>query len=155
MHFPLTGFVCMSAHVTRADAEKLISHLLSRKETPNFEEEAITFSVASMIYRILFGKGENAEQDNKLQQMVRVQEGFVEFVGSGNAVDVLLWLRFVVHRKLREFRKCIHLSDEVVHRKVCEHKESFNSSNLRDVTDVFIAAQLPDRVQDKTKRDKC
>ena len=137
-------------NIIRTDAEKLISHFMSRKETPNFEEEAITFSVASMIYRILFGKGENMEQDNNLQEMVHVQEGFVEFVGPGNAVDVLPWLRFVVPRKLREFMKFIHFSDALVHRKVCEHKESFISSNLRDVTDVFIAAQLPDSVQDKT-----
>ena len=137
-------------NIVKTDAEELILHFLSRKETPNFEEEAITFSMASIIYRILFGKGGNAGGDTELRQMVHVQDGFVEFVGSGNAIDVLPWLRFILPSKLRELMKFIHFSDAVVHRKVSEHKGSFRSSNLRDVTDVFIAAKLPDSVQDKT-----
>ena len=137
-------------NIIKTDTENLISHFLLRKESPNFEEEAITFSVASIIYQVLFGKGGDASEDDDLQQMVRVQEGFLEFVGSGNALDVLPWLRFILPNKLRELFKFIHFSDAVVRRKVSEHKESFCSSDLRDVTDVFIAAQLPEYVDDKT-----
>ena len=133
------------------EVEKLATLFVSFKEEPADIIEPITLSVGCVIYQLLFGKGGNVREDESFKLFVRNTEDFNEFVGSSNAMDVLPWLRFILRDKVHKFLGMARISDEILQRKLKEHKESLDANNLRDVTDVFLAANLPDKVDDKAE----
>ncbi|MEW8546849.1 MAG: cytochrome P450 [Candidatus Thiodiazotropha sp.] len=131
------------------EAQTLVEKLLSRKGALQSVVVEVTLSTGCVIYQVLFGKGGNVREDEQFKKVLQNQDAFTNFVGSGNATDVLPWLRIFLRKKMKNFLMYVSTTDKIMWQKVDEHKNIFHSEKLNDVTDVFLAAQLPGTVKNK------
>lgn len=133
------------------EAAILIEEFLSWKGEPHSTEEAIRISVSSILYQILYGRGQNMREDIFFQRLVDCSNEFVEFTGSGNPFDVMPWLRFVMPWKGLKLFRIIKKAVNTIPPKILEHKETFDKSYMRDITDMLLAADLPDDATDEAE----
>lgn len=131
------------------EAKQLVEKLLSKEKESQTVAEEVTLSTGSVIYQVLFGKGGNIREDEHFRQIVENLNAFTDFVGSGNATDVLPWLRIFHRKKMIQFLMYISTTDKIMWQKVKEHRNNLNLEKLNDVTDVFLAAHLPETVKNR------
>ena len=131
------------------EAKKLVEKILSKEKESQTVAEEVTLSAASVIYQVLFGKGGNVREDEHFRQILENLNAFTDFVGSGNAIDVMPWLRFFLRKKMVDFLQLVNTSNKLIWQKVQDHKNSLHADKFDDVTAVFLAAQLPETVNDK------
>ena len=135
------------------EVEKLAIDCLQCKGIPLDISETITLSSGVVIYNVLIGnddKGDDVRNDESFQQYIKSSQDFVEFVGSASAIDALPWLRFILRDKAAKFAQFAIRAWTLLQPKIQQHRETFDINNLQDVTDVFLAANLPQQVNDKT-----
>ena len=136
--------------LVKDEVDKLANSWLLCKEKPLDIDKSITHSAASTIYQVLFGKCDDVRQDREFIQLFEASGKFPEFVGPGNPIDVLPWLRFLLREKVNKFKIFIKTHHAFWQRQAQEHIKSMDMNHLGDVTDMFLAENLLNQVADKT-----
>ncbi|CAC5404020.1 CYP1A1 [Mytilus coruscus] len=96
--------------------------------------------IGCIIYQLCFGSARNYREDKNCLQFIENNRVFVETAGSGNPLDAMPWLRFVMPWKAIRFQKVIALYKTVFSSEVNEHVKSYDHNNHRDITDGLIFA---------------
>ena len=60
---------------------------------------------------MLYGKGNEIEIQSHIKLIVEASTAFVKFVSTGNVVDVVPWLWYVMKRKVDNFKKAALATD--------------------------------------------
>ncbi|XP_053381896.1 cytochrome P450 1A1-like [Mercenaria mercenaria] len=97
---------------------------------PGYIEIEVQTLVVRIIYQFLYGRGKQVDVDRHVEIIYREIEEFNEFTGSGSAIDVLPWLRYIMPWKVDALRKIIAKADDIMWKQVQEHYESFSADHI-------------------------
>ena len=136
--------------IIQDEIETLSAYFKSLDGKPADIRDCITLTAGSFIYQVLFGKGQDMKSDETFRQFIKSADSFLEFVGSGNPIDVLPCLKYILKAKVARFLELTRISSDIVQQQINQHKQSLDLENIRDVTDIFLLASLPKQVSDKS-----
>ncbi|XP_045181722.2 cytochrome P450 1A1-like [Mercenaria mercenaria] len=111
---------------------------------PGYIELEVQTLVVRIIYQLLYGRGKQVDVDRHVKITYKALEEFNEFTGSGSAIDVLPWLRYIMPWKIDALRKIIAKTDDIMWKQVQEHYETFSADHIRDVADAIITSDAED-----------
>ncbi|CAC5404021.1 CYP1A1 [Mytilus coruscus] len=126
--------------VINKEIETVKKSFLERKGNPFSPHDDIFLGIGCIIYQLCFGSARNCYEDKSFLQFIKNDKIFVETAGSGNPLDVMPWLRFVMPWKAIRFQKVLALNRTVVSSEVNEHVKSYDNNHHRDITDGLISA---------------
>ena len=132
------------------EAESLSYHLLSWKGKPHYINDAVELSIGSIMYQLLYGRQHNVREDEQFKARVDTANAFTTFSASGNPIDAMPWLRYFMPWKVSTLYHLLKDSANIGHQNICDHMNSFSESHVRDITDAFLATELPEKVEDET-----
>ena len=125
------------------EAEKLVDSLDDQTLPVS---HSVELAVENVVYQMLYGKGTEIEIQSHVKLIVESSNAFVKFVSTGNVVDVVPWLRYIMKRKVDDFKKAALATDWITRLKIKEHKESFQRGRTKDILDSFwaLSNKLPE-----------
>lgn len=134
-----------------SEADTLVRHLLKNDGKPMNPHNEIYLSVGNIICAICFGKRYQRD-DPDFVKLVTLNDRFMAYAAAGNPVDIMPWTRIFMQRSLKKFLEILELMNKFCDEKQQEHLDSFNPSDLRDVTDILIKTtrELPQAEKDAT-----
>uniref|UniRef100_A0A3Q3JFK7 Unspecific monooxygenase n=1 Tax=Monopterus albus TaxID=43700 RepID=A0A3Q3JFK7_MONAL len=110
----------------------------------------LVVSTANIMSAVCFGKRYSYD-DEEFRQVVGRNDQFTQTVGAGSIVDVMPWLQYFpnpIKTIFENFKRLNIEFSKFVRDKVVEHRKTFQSGTIRDMTDAFIVAL--DQLRDKT-----
>ncbi|KAK6170816.1 hypothetical protein SNE40_019118 [Patella caerulea] len=123
------------------EAKIAVTEFAQLKGKPFYPKDIIYSGVGSVIFQICYGKHTNIrEEDSYFKDFILSSSEFSEFVGTGNPVDVMPWMRFIMPWKVTKFVELVTSFKAIRNKKIEENLESFCPSNIRHLTDGIIAA---------------
>lgn len=122
------------------ESGRLVDYLLKQNGRPFDPREETALCAGSVIYQILFGRHSNIREDKNYCRMVKSLKDFVEFANAGNPIDVMPWTRYIFRGRLRRFVEITEVGLDVYKQQMKRHAETFDPSDMRDVTDALIHA---------------
>ena len=130
-HYPLDGLLADESNCFIADVMKYNGRPFDPKM-----DFYVTF--CSVIYQIVYGRGENVREDKDFLEVIVREKEFIDFATSGNPVEVMPWLSGVcpcLGKKVLDLKDYL---ERLRTNKVSEHMKSFNKDYIRDLTDSLI-----------------
>ena len=126
-------------------AELLVTNLINARQPVDPHTE-VYLSVGNIICLICFGKRYQRDDPDFLH-LVKTNDEFMAFAGAGNPVDIMPWMRHLTKRSFDRFLGILKRMDEFCNKKSAEHLETYDASNIRDVTDALISAvrEIPEK----------
>lgn len=150
LHKYTNTYMSFTQDLIQEEAETLCNHFLSWKGTPRYVNDAVQLSIGSILYQLLYGRQHNVREDKQFKARVNSANAFSNFSGSGNPLDAMPWLRYVMPWKVSTLYHLLKESANIGHQNVLDHVDSFSETHIRDITDEFLATELPDKVEDET-----
>ena len=117
-----------------------LQSLKSKDKTVNPHHE-IYLSVGSIICALCFGKRYKRD-DPDFIQLIKMNSDFMTFMGAGNPVDILPWMRPFAQRSFRKFLDILDTMDKFCDRKRDEHITTYRPNKVRDITDALLKAVI-------------
>ncbi|XP_045211464.2 cytochrome P450 1A1-like [Mercenaria mercenaria] len=141
----LRHFTCRKSRFTEdlisEEADKLVDNLLKKSgKEPVDIRQNMQYATGSVIYQILYGL--DIDLKEQVNRMVESANIFTKFTKSGNAADVLPWLRYLMPWKITGFRNMAIYVTATQKGQIENHIRSFSPGNVRDITDAFLAADM-------------
>ncbi|WAR28721.1 CP1A1-like protein [Mya arenaria] len=122
-----------------AEARLLALNLQKSDGAPVDPHNEIYLSVGNIICALCFGERYRRD-DPDFQQLVKNNDEFMAFVGAGNPVDIMPWMRHFTKRSFRQFLRILETMDGLCLKKQREHLATYDSARVRDITDALIMA---------------
>ncbi|XP_052807560.1 cytochrome P450 1A1-like [Mya arenaria] len=110
-------------------------------------------AIARVLYQVLYGVEKSAEFEKILNEIVESTLNFNKFVGAGNPVDVIPWLRYILPYKVKEFMNVALELKWITKRNIKMHVQEYAQRNsVNDLTDalVFYGENLPEKSENST-----
>ena len=126
--------------IIRSDANTVIQEFLQHEGKPFCPLMSLEVAGSSMVYQLCYGRNQNIREDEGFMKVLDGSREFQKFTGTGNPVDVMPWLRYVLPSKVTKFVELITQGIQNRAEKVEEHEADFDSDCLRDLTDGLIHA---------------
>ncbi|KAJ8014552.1 hypothetical protein DPEC_G00041430 [Dallia pectoralis] len=130
-------------HVVCEVRELLHMFLRRTQEDHYFQPKTyLVVSTANIMSAVCFGKRYSYD-DEEFTQVVGRNDQFTETVGAGSMVDVMPWLQYFpnpIKTIFENFKDLNREFSKFIVNKVVEHRQSIESSTIRDMTDAFIMA---------------
>ena len=104
--------------LVQEEAEILRNQFLSWKGTPHYVHDAVQLSIGSILYQILYGRQHNVRESKQFKARVDSANAFSIFSGSGNPVDAMPWLRYVMPWKVSKLYHLLKDSANIGHQNV-------------------------------------
>ncbi|XP_046550719.1 cytochrome P450 1A1-like [Haliotis rubra] len=121
------------------EIDTIVDDFMSMQGATFNPREYVYLSAGSVIFQLCYGRQQNIRENKDFAEFILNSAAFTEFVSAGNPVDVMPWLRFLMPWKLKQFRTLIETSSNASQKKILEHKNTFSSDNMRDITDRLIS----------------
>lgn len=126
------------------ELQQLISLFLHKTQKHGYFQphKYLVVSTANVMSAACFGKRYDYE-DAEFQQIIGQNDKFAKTVGAGSIVDVMPWLQYFPNPMKTLFDQFKELNTEFydfIVAKVVEHRKTFKSDILRDMTDTLILA---------------
>ena len=129
-------------------ADEMIDEFLSWNGEANYVENNIQASVGSIMYQIVYGKGDNTRENENFKIIMKAEEEFRKFAKAGNPLDVMPWIRFIMPWKLKTHQEIQNKTAAVNRKIIHEHIAMETRQNDNNLTDIFLDADLPETVPD-------
>ena len=130
--------------IVHEEIEILLDEILSWNGKPHFIEDSIRVSVGSIIYQLLYGRGQNLREDNVFKYVIACTDELNEcFSPRNNPLDMMPWLEVFMPGKTLKMIKAMSQAVGIVDTHVLNHSETFDHTNVRDILDVFLASDVP------------
>ena len=130
------------------EAKFLVGNLLKSNGAPIDPHNEIYLSVGNIICALCFGRRYQREDPDFLQ-LVRSNDEFMAFVGAGNPVDIMPWMRHFTKRSFKQFLRILDTMNNLCLKKQKEHIDTYDPSYVRDITDALIKATIEIPHEDK------
>ncbi|KAL4234972.1 Cytochrome P450 1A1 [Mactra antiquata] len=124
------------------EVDVLTSTLLKKtKDGPVDIRGDIQHSVGSIIYQILYGRGEDVKKN--LMFMIKFAKDFNEFNRNGNPVDVMPWLEYLMPKRMAIYIGIILEFKKTREPMIKEHIETFSPDKQpMDILDSLLAVDI-------------
>lgn len=122
-----------------AEAEVLTTNLLASAQEPVDPHNEIYLSVGNIICALCFGKRYQRD-DEDFVKLVTMNDEFMAFAGAGNPVDIMPWMRYFTKQSLNKFIGILDTMNKFSLKKRQEHLDTYDATQIRDVTDALIKA---------------
>ena len=132
-------------------AALMVEEFLSWKGEPHCVDEEVSVAVGSIMYQLLFGRGKNVREEEMFRRAMRSTDALITFAANGNPCDVIPWLKFFMRKRIARFEKLYRDTVECLKQQVKHHSETIDKDHIRDITDLFLLAELPDKAEDETQ----
>eukprot|EP00057_Strongylocentrotus_purpuratus_P034110 XP_793963.1 PREDICTED: cytochrome P450 1A5-like [Strongylocentrotus purpuratus] len=137
-HFTAGGQVQVLEKVVESEAQELVRYLKASYEEKNTNLKGmLSLSVSNILLWYLLSKRSSYE-DKKLIELLGFADKFSKATGSGNPIDFLPWLRFIMTKhtmKLKEFQKQL---GQMLQGIIEEHHAVYEPGSERDIVDHII-----------------
>ncbi|KAK3085605.1 hypothetical protein FSP39_006017 [Pinctada imbricata] len=114
---------------------------MSKEKEPFVVTDYVDKLVIHMLFNMCFGR--KCDLDSKdVNKLLQIDQDIIEKFGSGFIEDIVPGMTYVY--KTKRWKDLERLIEEVttfLRKELKEHKETFNSSNIRDFTDSLILAR--------------
>lgn len=91
--------------IVSSEASTFVDQILKQCGiTPGCVEFNVQTLTLRFTYQLLYGRGEDADIDRHVKAMAECLREFDEFTGSGSAIDVMPWLKYVMPWKITALR---------------------------------------------------
>ncbi|KAJ8382989.1 hypothetical protein SKAU_G00037670 [Synaphobranchus kaupii] len=118
----------------------LCSNLLTMAGKPLDPEPLLMRAVTNVVCTLVFGSTYQPH-DPELKAVMDYNTGIVQTIARGGLVDIFPWLRIFPNKDLKRLKECIKVRDELLNRKLEEHKASYSSEDTRDLLDALLKGQ--------------
>ncbi|XP_033744370.1 cytochrome P450 1A1-like [Pecten maximus] len=126
--------------MVQEQAEDLVKELLDHNGEAFDPCESILFSVGSVIYQVVYGRGRKAHEDKQLSYLIRNFSDFKNFTRVGNPFDVMPFMAFLTPWKYKGILSILFRMGRLAAKKIRYHKKNYDSDHLRDATDGLLRA---------------
>ena len=129
------------------EAEMLTGNMLASNRKPYDPHNEIYLSVGNIICALCFGKRYQRD-DEDFMSLVQNNDEFMAFIGAGNPVDLMPWMRHFTKSSFNKFCGILDRMNKFSLKKQKEHLDTYDASHIRDITDALIKA-TEDLTQDE------
>ncbi|KAM6909405.1 cytochrome P450 17A2 [Xenentodon cancila] len=120
--------------------DSLCVELLSNGTRDFDPSPAVTRAVTNVVCTLVFSSGYR-RGDKELQEVIRYNNGIVETIARGGLVDIYPWMKVFPNASLRKLKECIAVRDQLLSRKLEEHKASLGDGEPADLLDALLKGQ--------------
>ncbi|TRY53627.1 hypothetical protein DNTS_024681 [Danionella cerebrum] len=133
-------------------ADILCEELLHLQGQSSDLSVSITRAVTNVICMLVFSSSYEPE-DPELARVMEYNQGIVETIAQGALVDIFPWLQIFPNKVLRKLKKCVTIRDQLLQRKLQEHKVSMTPGEPRDLLDALLMGQTGGSGNDNITED--
>lgn len=132
-----------------SEARFLVRNLTKAGSSPIDPHNEIYLSVGNIICALCFGQRYQRDDPDFLQ-LVKNNDEFMAFVGAGNPVDIMPWMRHFTKRSFKQFLRILDTMNNLCLKKQKEHFDTYDPSYVRDITDALIKStrEIPQKEKD-------
>ncbi|XP_028298244.1 cytochrome P450 17A2 [Gouania willdenowi] len=94
---------------------------------------AVTNVVCTLVFSSFYCHG-----DAELHEVIHYNDGIVQTIARGGAVDVFPWMKVFPNASLNKLRECVAIRDRLLTRKLEEHKAALSDGDPRDLLDALL-----------------
>nr|AJQ25352.1 cytochrome P450 family 17 polypeptide 2 [Anguilla japonica] len=120
------------------EATSLCSDLLTQAGQPLDPGPVLMRAVTNVVCTLVFGSTYQPH-DPELKVVMDYNTGIVQTIARGSLVDIFPWLRIFPNKDLKRLKECITVRDELLNRKLEEHKAAQASGGSEDPRDLLDA----------------
>ncbi|XP_028824282.1 cytochrome P450 17A2 isoform X3 [Denticeps clupeoides] len=121
-------------------ADSLCSELLSSGRSCVDPAPAVLRAVTNVVCTLVFSSS-YLPSDPELLKVMQYNDGIVQTIARGSLVDIYPWLKIFPNKDLKRLNECVAVRDELLTKKLIEHKETFTPDDPRDLLDALLAGQ--------------
>ncbi|CAL8241252.1 unnamed protein product [Merluccius merluccius] len=122
--------------------DSLCEELQASGGSPVDPGPAVSRAVTNVVCTLVFSSTYRRD-DPELAQVMEYNDGIVETITRGGLVDIYPCLKVFPSEALSKLKECISVRDQLLTRKLEEHKASMREGDTRDLLDALIQAQAP------------
>ena len=120
------------------ESANFIADIVKHSEKPFDPKMDLYVNFCSVIYQIVYGRGKNVREDTDFLEYLIKLKDLIDFATSGNPAEVMPWLARVFPCTVKPIKDVLRYQTFLRNKKLKEHFENFDKSNIRDLTDCFI-----------------
>eukprot|EP00794_Sanderia_malayensis_P012087 gene12087-13333_t len=118
------------------EIEELFGRFDAKEGTPFNPYHDMALGVLNIICSIIFGNRYDVN-DPEFIDIIQFNRDLVQGFDNSSALAFMPWLKFFPNKGLSQLKRAVKLRDEIMYKKIKEHKETFDASNHRDLTDAL------------------
>ncbi|KAG9347049.1 hypothetical protein JZ751_005976 [Albula glossodonta] len=122
------------------EATKLCSALLATAGQPLDPGPVLMRAVTNVVCTLVFSSTYQPH-DPELKVVMDYNDGIVQTIARGGLVDIFPWLKIFPNKDLKRLKECIRVRDDLLNRKLEEHKGSYRPEDTRDLLDALLKGQ--------------
>eukprot|EP00794_Sanderia_malayensis_P011969 gene11969-13206_t len=134
------GMEKMEEHI-QAEADDLYERLDAQAGKPYNPHSDFALAVINIICSMVFGQ-RYRKDDPEFLDVVKYNNLITSGFSHIGPVAFLPWLRFFPNPGYKKVTAGIQIRDVILRRQLNRHKSSFDSNNIRDLTDALIAEAI-------------
>ena len=102
-------------------------------------QDNVTLAVLNIICAMVFGSRYDLV-DPEFRDLVELNVKMSRLFINGQKLQILPWLKYLPISIMGDVRACTSFRDRFCEKQIEEHKKTFDSDNIRDLTDALIKA---------------
>ncbi|XP_018594225.2 cytochrome P450 17A2 isoform X2 [Scleropages formosus] len=122
------------------EAASLCSDLSAQSGQPVDLELPLMQAVTNVVCTLVFGSTYQPH-DPEFHSVMEYNSGIVQTIARGNVVDIFPWLKIFPNKDLKKLKECIRVRDELLSKKLEEHKATYSPEETRDLLDALLKGQ--------------
>uniref|UniRef100_A0A8C5R0N7 Steroid 17-alpha-hydroxylase/17,20 lyase n=1 Tax=Leptobrachium leishanense TaxID=445787 RepID=A0A8C5R0N7_9ANUR len=134
------GTIAIEKIISR-EAASLCQTLISFQNNPLDMAPELTRAVTNVVCSLCFNT-RYSRGNPEFQTMLEYSKGIVDTVAKDSLVDIFPWLQIFPNKDLSLLRNSVAKRDELLEKKMKEHKEAFCGETIKDLTDALLKAKL-------------
>lgn len=132
------------------EIDELIARFEAVEGRAHDPQDNIVLAVINIICAFVFGSRYDLENPD-FHTILNYNQQFVQGFRAGNLVDYFPWLRHFPSKGLSLIKQAVKDRDTILQKKFDEHKNTYQESVTRDLTDALIKAMRESQAEDPGK----
>lgn len=120
------------------EASMFVSDIGKHNGQPFDPKMDLYVTSGSVIYQLLYGRGEDIRNDTDFRELLTTEKGFIDHATSRNPAEVMPWLSKVFYSLVKPIHDLTDYFIYIRKKKEVEHRKHFEKNNIRDLTDAFL-----------------
>ena len=120
------------------EAKQFLSDVMRYNGKPFDPKMEFYITFCSVIYQLVYGRGENVREDDDFIQMIVIEKDFIDFATSGNPVEVMPWLSRIFPSLIKPIQNVAEHATKLSTKKIIDTTDSFEKGDIRNLADSLV-----------------